>query len=234
MSKQYKRSLSLSGIDTSTLSDARMRQMVRELLDNKIHGLSFSPYIEGQGPGTILESTQIRQRLLTIEQHVEWIRTFSCTDGHELIPEIAHGRGLKTMVGVWLDDDLEHNDLEVENAIAVARAGHANIVAVGNEVLLRDELSQEQLLSYMQRVKAATDVPVAYVDAYFKFVDYPEVTAACDVVLAYCYPFWEGCPAAHAQQPKANGSSSVKPAGPTSAQQPKALSHLSTMQSATC
>jgi exo-beta-1,3-glucanase (GH17 family) len=36
---------------------------------------------------------------------------------------------------------------------------------------------------------------VGYVDAYFKFVDHPRITAACDVILANCYPFWEGCAA---------------------------------------
>ena len=41
-------------------------------------------------------------------------------------------------------------------------------------------------------------MPVGYVDAYFEFVDHPRVTAACDVMLANCYPFWEGCPAEHA------------------------------------
>ena len=42
------------------------------------------------------------------------------------------------------------------------------------------------------------NVLVGYVDAYFKFVDHPAVTEACDVILANCYPFWEGCPAEHA------------------------------------
>jgi len=46
--------------------------------------------------------------------------------------------------------------------------------------------------------KAAPDVDVGYVDAYFEFVDHPRITEACDVLLANCYPFWEGCPAEHA------------------------------------
>lgn len=196
MSNLYARKLSLSGIDLSNRSVDEMRQLVKELLDNKIHGLSFSPYVEGQGPGTILEAPQIRQRMDIIKPHVNWIRSFSCTDGNELIPGIAQENNLKTMVGVWLDDDLEHNEKEVTNAIAVAKAEQATIFAVGNEVLLRDELTEDQLIGYMNRIKqAAPGVPVGYVDAYFKFEDYPRVTEACDVILANCYPFWEGCPA---------------------------------------
>jgi len=103
------------------------------------------------------------------------------------------------MVGVWLDDNREQNEIEINNAIDIAKAGHADILAIGNEVLLRGELSEDELIDYMNRVKAAApNIPVGYVDAYFEFVDHPRVTEACDVLLANCYPFWEGCPADHA------------------------------------
>jgi exo-beta-1,3-glucanase (GH17 family) len=189
MSNYYKRRLSLSGIDISALSTDDLRSLVRKILESKIHGLSFSPYIEGQGPGTVLEEAQIRERLAIIAPYTKWIRSFSCTEGHELIPAIAREYGLKTMVGIWLDDDLEHNELELENAIRVAGEGHVDIMAVGNEVLLRGDLTEDQLLEYMQRAKdGAPNVDVGYVDAYFEFVDHPRVTEACDVLLANCYP----------------------------------------------
>lgn len=199
MSNYYKRRMSLAGIDVAALTTDDLRSLVRKILEAKIHGLSFSPYVEGQGPGTVLEEDQIRERLAIIEQHTRWIRTFSCTEGHELIPAIAREKNLKTMVGVWLDDDREHNELELENAIRIANDGHVDILAVGNEVLLRGELTEDELLDYMQRAKeGAPGVDVGYVDAYFEFVDHPRITAACDVLLANCYPFWEGCPAEHA------------------------------------
>ena len=199
MSNHYQRTLSLAGIDLSGLSSDDLRALVRKILDAKIHGISFSPYVEGQGPGTQLGAEQIRERLAVIQPYVNWVRSFSCTEGHELVPAIAAENGLKTMVGVWLDDDREHNELELANAIEVAQAGHADILAVGNEVLLRGELTEDELIDYINRAKqAAPGVPVGYVDAYFEFVDHPRVTAACDVLLANCYPFWEGCPAEHA------------------------------------
>jgi exo-beta-1,3-glucanase (GH17 family) len=199
MSNYYQRKTSLAGLDVSALSLDELRAMLRQILEGKIHGLSFSPYIEGQGPGTELQEAQIRDRLAVIQPWVHWIRTFSCKEGNELTPRIAAENGLKTMVGVWLDEDREKNETELANAIEVARAGHADILAVGNEVLLRGELSEDELLEYIHRVKQAVpEVPVGYVDAYFKFVDHPRVTAACDVLLANCYPFWEGCPAEYA------------------------------------
>jgi exo-beta-1,3-glucanase (GH17 family) len=199
MSNAYQRILSLTGLNLAGLSVSELRSIVSKVLDAKIHGISFSPYIEGQGPGTQLGEAQIRERLAIVRPYTRWIRTFSCSEGNELIPAIAREHGLRTMVGVWLDDDLERNELELNNAVEVAKAGHADIVAVGNEVLLRGELSEHQLIDYIGRVKQALpNIDVGYVDAYFAFVDHPGVTEACDVLLANCYPFWEGCPAEHA------------------------------------
>lgn len=196
MSQLYQRTLSLAGIDVSAISESDLRARVREILNAKIHGLSFSPYLEGQGPGTELSEAQIRARLEVIAPYTRWVRSFSCTDGNQLIPRVAKQMGLKTMVGVWLDDDRDHNALELRGGIEVARAGHADILAVGNEVLLRDELSEDELIDYLRRAKTALpEVEVGYVDAYFKFELHPRVTEACDVVLSNCYPFWEGCPA---------------------------------------
>ena len=60
-------------------------------------------------------------------------------------------------------------------------------------------MSEDELLDCIKRVKdAVPGVDVGYVDAYFEFVDHPRITEACDVLLANCYPFWEGCPAEHA------------------------------------
>ncbi|MBR9909651.1 MAG: glycosyl hydrolase [Gammaproteobacteria bacterium] len=185
-----------TGVDQANLSIAELKSICRQLLESKIHGISFSPYVAGQGPGTVLGEAQIRDRLGIIAPYVNWVRSFSCTEGNELIPAIAHANGLKTMVGIWLGDDRAKNEIELANGIEVARAGHANILGVGNEVLLRDDLSEAELIDYIERAKAACPgVEVGYVDAYFKFVDYPRVTDACDVILANCYPFWEGCPA---------------------------------------
>jgi exo-beta-1,3-glucanase (GH17 family) len=199
MSNLYQRKMSLAGIDISGLSVDELRALVKKILDAKIHGLCFSPYAEGQGPGTQLGEAQIRERLSVIQPYAHWIRSFSCSEGNELIPQIAAENGLKTMVGVWLDDNREQNEIELANAIEIAKAGHAGILAVGNEVLLRGDLSEDELIDYINRAKqAAPGVDIGYVDAYFEFQVHPRVTEACDIILANCYPFWEGCSADHA------------------------------------
>jgi len=178
---------------------AALDEAFRRTLTNGVHGLCFSPYLEGQHPGSLVSEAQIRDRLAILRPYARWVRTFSCTDGHEQTPRIAHELGLKTLVGAWLDDDRQKNEREIDALLAVARAGHADLVAVGNEVLLREDLPEDELIGYLERVRQALPgVPVGYVDAYHLFEAHPRVTAACDVVLANCYPFWECCPRAEA------------------------------------
>ena len=186
------------GLVQSALSPLELTALVdefRKALETGVHGLCFSPYLEGQAPGSIVSEAQIRARLEIIRPYTRWIRSFSCTEGHQHTPRIAHELGLKTLVGAWLGTNVEDNERELEGAIGVARAGHADLLAIGNEVLLRKDLSEEALLDYLRRAKQAVpDVPVGYVDAYYLFEKHPRVTAACDVLLTNCYPFWEGCP----------------------------------------
>ncbi|MDH3339210.1 MAG: glycosyl hydrolase family 17 protein [Gammaproteobacteria bacterium] len=195
----HRRQTNLAGINVAVLSEEELRRLVKEILDEKIHGISFSPYVEGQGPGTQIGEAQIRERLAFIQDNTHWIRTFSCSEGNELIPAIAKEAGLGTMVGVWLDGNREQNEIELANAIELANSGYVDILGVGNEVLLRGDLSEDELIDYVNRAKdAVSGVPVGYVDAYFEFAVHPRVTEACDVILANCYPFWEGCQADYA------------------------------------
>ena len=189
----------IRGVDFARLSRQERIALLQQILLRKIHGISFSAYMDGQSPGDQISEQQIRERLAIIQPYTHWIRSFSCIDGNEEIARIAHEAGLKTMVGVDLGDDLEANEEELANGIAVAQAGHADIFVVGNENLLRQDLTEQQLLEYIERAKAAVPgVPVSFVDAYFLFENHPAVAEAVDVLLVNCYPFWESCSAEYA------------------------------------
>lgn len=186
--------MSLAGVDYTNATEEDLLSLFGKYLNNGIHGICFSSYLDGQSPGSLIDEDQIRKRMEIIKPFTKWVRTFSCTDGNELIPAIAKQNGLKVMVGAWLSDNKEVNEKEIKNLIKVAKAGNADLVAVGNEVLYREELTEEELLEYIARVKKELpDVQVGYVDAYYEFVNRPAITEACDVIFANCYPFWEGC-----------------------------------------
>lgn len=175
---------------------SELEKKMKAILDRKISGISFSPYLEGQDPSvkSIISHEQIADRLEIIRPYTHWVRTFSATNGNEEVPRIAHEKSLKTLVGAWIDSDEENNELEINNIIEIAKNGYADLIAIGNEVLLREDLEVEQLIDYIKRVKAAVPhIPVGYVDAYYMFVNYPEIVDACDVIFANCYPFWEHC-----------------------------------------
>ena len=185
---------SKSSLNLESLSETEIKNTFKVTLQKGMHGLCFSPYAEGQNIGDQLSEAQISKRMAIVKPHTKWIRSFSCTDGNELIPKVAKQEGLKTMVGAWIGKDLDANEKELEALIQTAQKGYVDIAVVGNEVLMRNELSVQQIIDYINKVKTALpNVKVGYVDAYFKFVEHPNIVDACDVILANCYPFWEGC-----------------------------------------
>lgn len=182
------------GDDFSSKTEDEIRGQFSEILNNGIHGLCFSPYTVGQTIGDTVSESQIQRRLDIVAPHTQWIRSFSCTEGNESIPKIAKNKGLKTIVGVWISNDRERNEKEIQSLINLSNQGVVDIAAIGNEVLHRQELSEVELLEYIKRVKDAlpNSIPVGYVDAYYQFLNRPSLVDACDVILANCYPFWEG------------------------------------------
>lgn len=177
-------------------TETEKKDLFREILYNGVHGFCFSLYEDGQKPGDIISEEQVRRRMEILKPHTSWVRSFSCTEGNEHIPKIAKEFGMKTLVGAWLGDDPEINEREVEGLIKLAKEGFVDIAAVGNEVMYRKDLSEDELLDFINRVKKELpEIPVGYVDAYYEFTIKPRITDACDVILANCYPFWESCPA---------------------------------------
>ncbi len=194
MSRRGEKFLALASLDFYGKSFDELKALWKETLESGMHGLCFSPYDEGQEPGDQLSEEQIRRRLEIIQPYTNWVRSFSCTEGNELIPIIAREMGMKTLVGAWLGNDPETNQKEIEGLIDLAQSGHVDIAAVGNEVMYRGDLNEGELLEFIHHVKGAVKgIPVGYVDAYYEFTERPAITEACDVILANCYPFWEGC-----------------------------------------
>jgi len=200
--------------DYADFSKEDLTQLWRKTLEKGIHGICFSIYEDGQKPGSIITVEQVERRIKILEPYAKWVRSFSCIEGNEHIPRIAHKYGMKTLVGAWLGNDLELNEREIDGLIALAKDGCVDIAAVGNEVMYRNDLTEEQLLNYIQRVKdALPNIPVGYVDAYYEFSHRPKITDACDVILTNCYPYWEGCPIEYSFQHMLSMFDSAKNAG---------------------
>jgi len=180
-------------IDFTGKSTQEIKKLFAASFQKGMHGLCFSPYTEGQDIGDQLSRVQIERRMDIIAPHTDWIRSFSCSGGNELIPQVAREKGLKTMVGAWIGADKEKNNREINTLVQLAKNGYVDIAVVGNETLMRNDLSEEEICNYIRQVKEALPgIPVGYVDAYYQFYERPALVDACDVVLVNCYPFWEG------------------------------------------
>jgi GPH family glycoside/pentoside/hexuronide:cation symporter len=182
-------------IDLTNKTANQIAILFSKQLDETIHGLCFSPYIEGQDTDDILVEEQIRRRMKIISPYTKWVRSFSCTKGNELIPEIAHKNNKKVLAGAWISKDKERNEREIASLINRAKAGFVDIATVGNEVLFRGDVSEEELITYIKKVKEALtglNIPVGYVDTYYEYYKRPNLVEVSDVILINCYPFWEG------------------------------------------
>jgi exo-beta-1,3-glucanase (GH17 family) len=170
-------------------------------IDYRLHGLNFSPYMDGQDPnqGSVVSEDQIRERMQIVAPFTDWVRSFGTTNGLGHIGPVTHDFGLNTAIGAWLSDDVDENDRQITNLIAAALNGEADLAIVGSEVLLRGDLSAAQLIAYINQFKAAMPgIPVTTADVYSILIAHPAVMAACDVILANYYPFWECLPVEHA------------------------------------
>jgi len=78
-------------------------------------------------------------------------------------------------------------------AIELAR-DYRNVVRiiVGNEVLLRGDLSLARLVGYLDRVRAAIDVPVGTAETWDIWLKHSDLAGHVDFIGVHLLPYWEG------------------------------------------
>lgn len=165
----------------------------------KLTSVSFAPFRDGQSPLTKSFPTpaQIDEDLAAIAPQVAGVRTYTSGEGLEVVPELARKHGLKVTMGAWLSSELDRNELEITALIALANRYPDVItrVIVGNEVLLRRELTADQVAGYIDRVKAAVKQPVSYADVWEWWLKYPQISSHVDYLTIHLLPYWEDVPA---------------------------------------
>ncbi len=129
----------------------------------QLASISYAPFVNSKHPDSGDRPTveQIRADLKAIAPYTRAIRTYSSTGGGELVPSIAAEFGLKVTVGAWIDKNQDRNEREIRSALDLARRySNVNAIVVGNETMLRNETSAEDLIKLIQRVKRSSPVPV--------------------------------------------------------------------------
>jgi exo-beta-1,3-glucanase (GH17 family)/cellulose synthase/poly-beta-1,6-N-acetylglucosamine synthase-like glycosyltransferase len=171
------------------------RPIIEPTWPKQVQGMAFSPFRADQD-GRLNEyptEEQLDEDLKLLSGKVHAVRTYG--DGGTLgkIPEIAARYGISVAVGAWLDKDLATNDTQVARAIELAQQNRNVVrVFVGNEVLLRNDLSVEDLTAQIEKVRAAVTVPVGTAETWAYWLKYPELAKHCDFLAVHLLPYWEG------------------------------------------
>jgi exo-beta-1,3-glucanase (GH17 family) len=175
----------------------------------KFNSLSYAPYRAGQTPQdtTFPSPAQIGADLKLVAAQADGIRTYSAIEGtpaettariaaHDDIAGLARQAGLKMWLGIWLSANPADNAKEMAAGIAEANAYPDTItrVVVGNEVLLRRDLSVDDLIKNIDSVRAQVKQPVAYADVTDFWQQFPQVAPHVDVVMIHFLPYWEDTP----------------------------------------
>jgi exo-beta-1,3-glucanase (GH17 family)/cellulose synthase/poly-beta-1,6-N-acetylglucosamine synthase-like glycosyltransferase len=167
----------------------------------QLASVSYSPFTDSEHPdyGPRPTAEQIRADLKAIAPYTRAIRTYSSTGGGELVPPIAAEFGLKVTVGAWLDKNQDRNEREIRSALDLARHNtNVDAIVVGNETLLRTDMTVAELIKIIQRVKRSSPVPVTTGDIWSAWIDHPELASSVDFIAAHILPYWAGTDAKNA------------------------------------
>jgi exo-beta-1,3-glucanase (GH17 family) len=175
----------------------------------KFNSLSYAPYQAWQSPRdkTFPTPAEISADLALVAGQADGIRTYSSVEGtlpatlaaiqnHTDVVGLAQKAGLKVWLGIWLSSNPADNAKEISAGIAEANAYPQTVtrVIVGNEVLLRRDLSVEDLIADIGTVKAQVKQPVAYADVTDFWRQFPQVAPHVDIVMIHFLPYWEDTP----------------------------------------
>ncbi|QAU24731.1 glycoside hydrolase family 17 [Dyella sp. M7H15-1] len=169
---------------------------------DRIACVSYAPFRKpGETPYNthfVMTPERIDEDLRTLSQRFDCVRTYSQGNGLNAVPAIAARYHMQVLMGIWLGGVEKLNEKEVAMGIATANANAKSIrgIIVGNEVLLRGELSPKRLAEYIQTVRAATpkSIPVTYADVWERWLKYPQMAKMVDFITIHILPYWEDNP----------------------------------------
>jgi exo-beta-1,3-glucanase (GH17 family) len=167
---------------------------------SRIACVSYGPFRRaGESPldpNAFISPERIDADMRLLSQRFDCVRTYSQGQGLSAVPAIASRYGMKVFMGIWLSRNPALNAQQIKLGIAAAKANPQALrgIIVGNEVLLRGELSSAQIAGYLREVKAAVNVPVTYADVWQFWLRHPELASSVDYITIHILPYWEDQP----------------------------------------
>ncbi|MFV0436128.1 MAG: glycosyltransferase [Desulfopila sp.] len=163
---------------------------------DRIQGFSFSPMRPGNDPVKHVLPTagEIEADLELLSGKTNAVRTYSVEGVLAQIPELAGKYGLNVTLGAWIGPDLKENERQLTEVIRLARENYQNVIRViiGNEAILRGEVTVKQLDSYLERAQDALNVPVSTAEPWHVWIQHPNLADHVDFIATHMLPYWEG------------------------------------------
>ena len=162
--------------------------------------VSYSPFrhadINPFNPDSMVIPAQIEADLRVLLAYTRCVRTYGLSQGLDAVPAVAAKLGMRVKLGVWLARDVAQNQIEVDRGIALARQypGVVDLLVVGNEVLLRRELTAAALGKVLDYARQHSTVPVTYADVWEFWLRNATLARHVDSVTVHILPFWEDDP----------------------------------------
>lgn len=166
----------------------------------KLECVSYAPFRGEQTPlnsNAVIPAEQIAADLAQLAKISNCVRTYSIDNGLDQVPEQASKVGLKVIQGIWLGSSRLKNLAQIAGVVQLTKdyPGVIQAVVVGNEVLLRGEMTTADLVGNIRAVKAQVGkIPVTYADVWEFWLKNRELYDAVDFVTIHILPYWEDFP----------------------------------------
>jgi exo-beta-1,3-glucanase (GH17 family) len=168
-------------------------------------GLGYGPYHTGQDPnfGISPSEEEVAADMPTLASLTNYIRIYSSLGPADEILREAEKTHLCVNLGIWLGKypkgTAEANAREMAAGEQLASNPAVRSLTVGNEVLLRKDMSEGQLIAAIEEVRAHLQrahlqraVPITVADDFNQWLAHPNLAKHVDFITVHIYPFWNG------------------------------------------
>ena len=183
--------IALIGVATATFWTQKVSVPVAPIADFAVHGFAYAP--AGTRDGTTVDPTVIADDLALLSEYTSALRTYTVSGSFARIPALAHQHGLSVALGAWLEGEITVDQIEVDRLIELA-ATSANVhqLIVGNESLAHKRLTENDLIGYLDQVRAVSQKPVTTAEPWHIWLEYPNLADHVDLITVHLLPYWEG------------------------------------------
>ncbi|QDF66648.1 glycosyltransferase [Shewanella sp. SNU WT4] len=160
-----------------------------------VQGFSFSPMQRNNDPtqGRFPTIEEIDSDLALLQGKTHAVRSYTVSGTQGQIAHLAKQYDLNVAVGAWIGPDLEKNKQEINELLTVFSSNQRNIVRVivGNEALLRKDVSVNQLIQYLDKTRKALNVPISTAEPWHVWLANPKLAEHVDFIAVHILPYWE-------------------------------------------